>query len=210
MYRNEEFLKRYSTDSTRQSHHHQPVVLSKRGRNEGEGEEAVIQHMVKRLRVDDDSKPPSPVPMFPQHEQQQPQQQQRYYQTQAPQHIHQQHYQQQQQQQYQQHFANQHHQYLIPPVPMYSTQQSYQSHLAPSSTEILTPKGRRQQQFRRQQEFQQEQQHLQVNPGDDESEELSFVSPMNKLLGSLHQQRRVATSWQREERLLLPTNTQLF
>jgi hypothetical protein len=209
MFGNEAFSEYYfSNDSTRS---HQPkasVVLSKRARNEGDEEETVIQSMVKRLRVDDDSTPPSPVPLF-QHQNQFQQQQMclpQYSedsQTQYMQHLHQQQY------------INQHHQHPIQPTPLYATVQSHHSNLAVSTDRSLvreqcplTPQERRQQLFRsqQQQEFQQQQQ-LQVSG--DVSEELPFVSPMNKLLGSLHQQRR-ANTWQRQEQLLLPSNTQLF
>ncbi|KAI2505613.1 hypothetical protein MHU86_8855 [Fragilaria crotonensis] len=223
MFGNEAFAEYYfSNDSTRLRQPNAPVVLSKRARNEGDEEEAVIQSMVKRLRVDDDSKPSSPVPLYQQQQQHQfhhqhQHQHQQYseaaYQAQYTQHLH------QQQQQHQQ-YIHQHHQYPIQPIhpiPQYATVQTYQSNLAVSTDTSLereqcplTPQARRQQQFRlqQQQEFHQEQQHSLQVPGD-VSEEPPFVSPMNKLLGSLHQQRRV-NSWQRQERLSLPSNTQLF
>ena len=76
----------------------------------------------------------------------------------------------------------------------------------PPSQFPLTPQQQRQQQFL----LQQQQLTEQTLPNEDNFDETPFVSPMNKLLGSLHQQRRGNTTWKRQERVLLPTHTQLF
>jgi hypothetical protein len=184
---------------------------------EEETDDVVIQHMVKRLRVHD-SKSPSPDPFQQQSWQQQqmslnPLQQShqattQYHPMQSPMHHHPQDHQAQlnsfQQQQQQQGYQDVHHQ-IHNAEPRYaSTQQiQYNSNLSQTEFPTMQQPQQQQQRQRRQQQFIQQQQASGQN-----SEEQTFLSPMNRLLGSLHQQRRLER--QHGDRCILPTNTQLY
>jgi len=93
--------------------------------------------------------------------------------------------QQQQQQQQQQHYHHQHHQ-------QHQHQQQHNSASPPNQTRD----------YHHNQDLQQHQQ-----PGQNSKEE-SMVSPMNRLLGSLHQQRR--NRGERSSANTLPSNSRLY